>query len=99
MSINSLVYPVNTNISIPCGDAVVGEPAPNYSWRRCSITTTSPSAPSGMLGGTFNLSLATVGYGDSGIYECTASNVIGEDSILVRVRVLGESRSVCNGQD
>ena len=48
-----------------------------------------------MLGGTFNLSLVTAGYADSGIYECTASNVIGEDSILVRVRVLGESRSVC----
>ena len=88
----------NKSAQIPCGGVATGNPLPTYKWAYRSSagdTVGIPPEGSSINAATGELTLSTVRYEDAGEYFCTASNDVGNDSVMVLLLVLGMSWSEC----
>ncbi len=93
VGVNRLIYQVHTDIAIPCGNSVVSDPLPSFSWKKCNSTSTGETSCSVRDEGVSlrgELLLSSVKYSDGGTYECTATNILGSDKTSLRISVLGE---------
>jgi hypothetical protein len=84
---NIITVPIGVNISLNCSDSV-GDPLPSFTWTRNSQSVHDDnSLQVDTMPRSSILSITNITHQLSGIYKCTARNVVGSNEQIVTIHV------------